>query len=38
MNVEVPGEGQLGPFWVLLGIMVGLGVGLLALFRFRRWL
>ena len=38
MNVGVPGEGSMGPFWVLVGLMVGLGVGLLALFRWRRWL
>ncbi|MGH3024621.1 MAG: magnesium transporter CorA family protein, partial [Gaiellaceae bacterium] len=38
MNVSVPGEGSQGPFWVLVGIMVALGVGLLALFRWRRWL
>ncbi|HEY7706520.1 MAG TPA: magnesium transporter CorA family protein [Gaiellaceae bacterium] len=38
MNVRVPGEGDIEPFWVILGVMVVLGVGLLALFRFRRWL
>jgi magnesium transporter len=38
MNVRVPGEGEIEPFWVILGVMVVLGVGLLALFRFRRWL
>jgi magnesium transporter len=38
MNVGVPGEGSTGPFWVLVGFMVALGVGLLALFRWRRWL
>ncbi len=38
MNVRVPGEGSLGPFWILVGLMVALGVGLLALFRWRRWL
>ena len=38
MNVGVPGEASTGPFWVLVGFMVALGVGLLALFRWRRWL
>ena len=38
MNVGVPGEDSTGPFWVLVGFMVALGVGLLALFRWRRWL
>src|ERR687891_172373 len=38
MNVGVPGEGSMGPFWVLVGFMVALGIGLLALFRWRRWL
>jgi magnesium transporter len=38
MNVGVPGESSTGPFWVLVGFMVALGVGLLALFRWRRWL
>jgi magnesium transporter len=38
MNVRVPGEGEIEPFWAILGVMVVLGVGLLAMFRFRRWL
>jgi magnesium transporter len=38
MNVRVPGEGEIAAFWVLLGIMVVLGLGLLGLFRWRRWL
>ncbi|MGH3038260.1 MAG: magnesium transporter CorA family protein [Gaiellaceae bacterium] len=38
MNVRVPGEGQIGPFWTIVGVMVVLGLGLLALFRWRRWL
>jgi magnesium transporter len=38
MNVGVPGEGSTEPFWVLVGFMVALGVGLLVLFRWRRWL
>jgi magnesium transporter len=38
MNVRVPGEGEIAAFWVLLGIMLVLGLGLLGLFRWRRWL
>jgi magnesium transporter len=38
MNVQVPGESQIGPFWTIVAIMVVLGLGLLALFRWRRWL
>ena len=38
MNVAVPGEGETGPFWALVGVMAALGIGLLALFRWRRWL
>ena len=35
MNVRVPGEGEIAPFWVIVGVLVALGVGLLALFRGR---
>ncbi|MGH3059127.1 MAG: magnesium transporter CorA family protein [Gaiellaceae bacterium] len=38
MNVRVPGEGEIGPFWGIVAVLVALGVGLLALFRWRRWL
>jgi magnesium transporter len=38
MNVGVPGEGDTTAFWVLIGTMVGLLVGMLAYFRHRRWL
>jgi magnesium transporter len=38
MNVRVPGEGQIAPFWIIVGALLALGVGLLALFRGRRWL
>ncbi len=38
MNVRVPGEGQIGAFWTIVTIMVVLGLGLLALFRWRHWL
>jgi magnesium transporter len=38
MNVGVPGEGDLDAFWALFAIMVVIGLGLLGLFRWRRWL
>jgi Mg2+ and Co2+ transporter CorA len=38
MNVGVPGEGELEAFWVLVSVMAVIGLGLLALFRGRRWL
>ena len=38
MNVGVPGEGDIQAFWVLFAIIVALGLGLLGLFRWRRWL
>jgi magnesium transporter len=38
MNVEVPGESDMSAFWLVLGVMLAIGAGLLALFRWRRWL
>jgi magnesium transporter len=38
MNVRVPGEGDLAAFWTIMVILVVGGLGLLALFRWRRWL
>jgi magnesium transporter len=38
MNVRVPGEGETAPFWVIVAILIAVGLGLLALFRWRRWL
>jgi magnesium transporter len=38
MNVRVPGEGEATPFWIIVAILAALGLGLLALFRWRRWL
>jgi magnesium transporter len=38
MNVRVPGEGDIQAFWAVLGIMIALGLALLGLFRWRRWL
>ena len=37
MNVAVPGEGHIGPFWAIVGAMAVIGLGLLVLFRWRRW-
>jgi magnesium transporter len=38
MNVGIPGEGSTGEFWALVGIMIVLGIALLGLFRWQRWL
>jgi magnesium transporter len=38
MNVRVPGEGEIGAFWLIMAVLVVLGAGLLALFRGRHWL
>jgi magnesium transporter len=38
MNVSVPGEGTIHAFWIIVGSMVALLVGLLAYFRKRGWL
>ena len=38
MNVGVPGEGDIAPFYAIVGSMVALLVGLLAYFRHRGWL
>jgi magnesium transporter len=38
MNVRVPGEGAIEPFWALFAIMVLLGLALLGIFRWKRWL
>jgi magnesium transporter len=38
MNVEVPGEGSMAAFWILVGTMVGLGVAMFGYFRWKRWL
>ena len=37
MNVAFPGEGTGAAFWVFLGILAGVLVGLLAFFRWRRF-
>jgi magnesium transporter len=38
MNVRVPGEGNLGAFFVIIGVMLVLLVGMLAFFRWRKFL
>ena len=38
MNVAYPGEGTAAGFWAILGIMVAAVGGLLAFFRWKRWL
>jgi magnesium transporter len=38
MNTHVPGEGGAEGFWVVIGLMVVLGIALLGVFRWRRWL
>jgi magnesium transporter len=38
MNVAVPGEGEIDAFWVIFGLILALGLGMLAFFRYRRWL
>jgi magnesium transporter len=38
MNVGVPGEGSVEAFWVIIGVMVVVLAGMLAVFRKRGWL
>lgn len=38
MNVLFPGEGSREAFWVIFSVIGGLGLTLLAFFRYRRWL
>jgi magnesium transporter len=38
MNVRVPGQGDTTGFWILIGVMAALLLGLLAFFRRRGWL
>jgi magnesium transporter len=38
MNVRVPGQDQIGGFWVIIGVMVIVLLGLLGVFRRRGWL
>ena len=38
MNVAYPGEGTATAFWIILGMMVAMIVGLVSFFRYKRWL
>jgi LPXTG-motif cell wall-anchored protein len=38
MNTRVPGEESITAFWVVIGLMVVVLVGMLAVFRKRGWL
>ena len=38
MNVHVPGESHVVPFWVIIGLMVAIGGGMIVFFKRRRWL
>jgi magnesium transporter len=38
MNVLFPGEGTAHAFWIIIGVMFGALVGMVALFRLKRWL
>ncbi len=38
MNVHFPGFGSATAFWAIAGFMLGLGIGLTAFFRYKRWL
>ena len=38
MNVDVPGEGSIGAFWIVLGVMVAVLAGMIGFFRYKRWL
>ena len=38
MNVLFPGEGTHHAFWVILGVMVATLVGMVGIFRWKRWL
>ncbi len=38
MNVHFPGFDTAAAFWLIIGAMFGLAVGLIAFFRGKRWL
>ena len=38
MNVHFPGFETAAAFWAIAGFMLGLGIGLTAFFRYKRWL
>ena len=38
MNVEFPGEGTAGAFWVMVAAMVAVFAALVGFFRWKRWI
>src|SRR3954451_20122659 len=38
MNVKVPGEASIHPFWIIMAVMFAVMVGVAAFFRRRKWL
>ena len=38
MNVDFPGVGTAAAFWIVVGVMVAVGAGLLGFFRLKRWI
>ena len=38
MNVDFPGYGTGTAFWIVVGVMITVGAGLLGFFRWKRWL
>ena len=38
MNVDFPGYGTGTAFWIVVGVMVAVGAGLLGFFRWKRWI
>ena len=38
MNVDFPGEGTAAAFWMIVGVILALGIGLLGGFLWKRWL
>jgi magnesium transporter len=38
MNVRVPGQGSIHAFWIIVGAMVAMLLGLLVYFKRRGWL
>jgi magnesium transporter len=38
MNVQVPGEGNSVPFWLIVALMLAVGGGMILFFKRRRWL
>jgi magnesium transporter len=38
MNVDFPGYGTGTAFWIVVGVMIAVGAGLLGFFRWKRWI